>query len=1072
MIVLHGIWGRAEDSKWYFYLWGEISVDYNDKLSIIKQRFSFRHPFNASCEELHKIAKVTSSFSTIELVLPTFMKHKKPQPSTILLGQKEYGKQLLLNKWIVDCLVIDSADAMIYLKNIDEHLNNRDISYGDDLIYWSEVTKFSLDLLIKQRFIPSVKFSEHLLHYDNRRKYLATWIPIITDIQDSQRLKLLEDSMPPVCRALDSRILPRQLLLSVLESLIDGSIRRFLQHGREKIINDIVTKKMSDDYHVVDIEWLKTLLSTDMEINSSEKSIENLVIELNRWSEAVSSHVEGRKFITCFRLEPPELDGGNSDNNNDRYHKKNKTKWKLNYLLQALDDPSLVIKADEIWKDFKGKKDKNEGIGKYLDRRFQHPQDRLLKDLAIASRLFKPIERSLKLPAPSGCLIDVKEANSFLTESVWLLRESGYVILLPSWWNDKQSSLGVAITLKLKSKSKSLSGTTGMNLFGMNSLLDFDWRFAIGDDMTITKSEFMKLVSLKSPIVNFRGQWINLRKEYVESTLKLLEHYKKNGGIPFGEALSFMINRSSGENFSQFKFEYHEKEIEEIFYKLTSNDASLLDVLHQPDGFNGVLRDYQIRGYSWLHYLTCNGIGACLADDMGLGKTIQFIALLLSRSMRNDTKPWILICPTSLVGNWIHEIKKFSPSVRLMVHHGASRLEGENFVHDAENHDLVISTYSLIQRDLETLSKTEWGVIALDEAQNIKNHYTKQSQTIKSLRSDMRIALTGTPIENRLSELWSIIDFLNPGYLYGIEEFRQKFSIPIERYRDTTKQTELQRLVKPLILRRVKTDPSIISDLPQKMEMKVYCSLTQEQATLYEAVVEQMMQNIEDSKGIKRKGIVLGALTRLKQICDHPSLYLADESANLDSRSGKLSRLKEMLEEIIEIGENSLVFTQYAGMGMMIKKYIQSSLGCETFFLHGSVPRKERDLMIKRFQEGIRTSDNKKSSKVFVLSIKAGGVGLNLTAANHVFHYDRWWNPAVENQATDRTYRIGQNKTVQIHKFISTGTLEEKIDEMIERKKGLAEGIIETGEKWITQMNNEQLRQIFTLRREVIVKEK
>ena len=730
MIVLHGIWGRAEDSKWYFYLWGETSVD-NDKAVIIKQRFSFRHPFNASSEELNKVAKVTSSFSTIELVLPTFKKQKKPQPSTPLLGQVEYGNQLRLNKWVVDCLVIDSADAMIYLKNIDEHLDNHDISYGDDLVFWSEVAKFSLDLLIRQRFIPSIQFSEHLLHDDNRRKYWATWVPIINDIKDSHRLKLLEESMPPVCRALNSRILPRQLLLNVLQSSIDGSIRRFLQEERQKILSDIVAEKVSDDYRGIDIEWLEALLSTDMEINSSKKSIENIAIELNRWSDAVSSHESGQKFITCFRLEPPALDGDNGNNNNNDRHVRNRVKWKLNYLLQAVDDPSLVIEADKIWKSFKGKKGENKDIGKYLDRRFQHPQDRLLADLAVASRLFKPIERSLKSPAPSGCLIDVNEANLFLTKSVWLFRESGYVILLPSWWNAKQNSLGVNVTLK--SKSKSLSGTTGMNLFGLNSLLDFNWRFAVGEDITITEAEFMKLVSLKNPIVNVRGQWINLRKEEVESALKLLEHYKKNGGIPLGEVLSLMMNRG-GENFSQFKFEYHEKEIEEILSKLTSSDASLLDVLHQPDGFNGVLRDYQIRGYSWLHYLTCHGIGACLADDMGLGKTIQFIALLLSRRREHDTKPWILICPTSLVGNWVHEIKKFSPSVRLMIHHGAGRLEGENFVHDAENHDLVISTYSLIQRDIETLSKTGWGIVAVDEAQNIKNHYAKQSQAIKSLR--------------------------------------------------------------------------------------------------------------------------------------------------------------------------------------------------------------------------------------------------------------------------------------------------------------------------------------------------
>ena len=731
MIVLHGIWGRAEDSKWYFYLWGETSVD-NDKAVIIKQRFSFRHPFNASSEELHKVTKATSSFSTIELVLPTFKKLKKPQPSTPLLGQVEYGNQLRLNKWVVDCLVIDSADAMIYLKNIDEHLDNHDISYGDDLVFWSEVAKFSLDLLIRQRFIPSIQFSEHLLHDDNRRKYWATWVPIINDIKDSHRLKLLEESMPPVCRALNSRILPRQLLLNVLQSSIDGSIRRFLQEGRQKILSNIVVEKVSDDYRGIDIEWLEALLSTDMEINSSKKSIENVAIELNRWSDAVSSHGSGQKFITCFRLEPPALDGDNGNNNNNDRHVRNRDKWKLNYLLQAVDDPSLVIEADKVWKSFKGKKGENKDIGKYLDQRFQHPQDRLLADLAVASRFFKPIERSLKSPAPSGCLIDVNEANSFLTESVWLFRESGYVILLPSWWNAKQNILGVNVTLK--SKSKSLSGTTGMNLFGLNSLLDFSWRFAVGEDITITEAEFMKLVSLKNPIVNVRGQWINLRKEEVECALKLLEHYKKNGGIPLGEVLSLMMNRG-GENFSQFKFEYHEKEIEEILSKLTSSDASLLDVLHQPDGFNGVLRDYQIRGYSWLHYLTCHGIGACLADDMGLGKTIQFIALLLSRRREHDTKPWILICPTSLVGNWVHEIKKFSPSVRLMIHHGAGRLEGENFVHDAENHDLVLSTYSLIQRDIETLSKTGWGIVAVDEAQNIKNHYAKQSQAIKSLMS-------------------------------------------------------------------------------------------------------------------------------------------------------------------------------------------------------------------------------------------------------------------------------------------------------------------------------------------------
>jgi SNF2 family DNA or RNA helicase len=1088
MIVLHGVWGREGDSRWTFYLWGERSVDGN-KSHIIEQGASSKHhPFSATPQELHKVAKVTSSPIAIELILPTFKKHKKPQPSTPLLGQVDYGNQLQLNKWVVDCLAIESADALIYLKNISEHTDNHDISYGQDLTYWSEVAKFSLELLIRQRFIPSVESLEQILHDDNnrsRRKYSATWRPITTDARDSNRLKILEGSMPPACCAFNRAILPRMLLLNVLQSLIDNSIRRFLQEERQKILRDVSIEEISDGYSSIDIAWFEALLSISGKINyycSSKEQIDNTATTLSRWSDPVSSYELHRKFITCFRLEPPGLDKGGGNNNYNR-HSTYISKWKLNYFLQAVDDPSLVVEAGRVWNKKNKHKNNNgnehDGIEKYLDFRFEHPQERLLADLAVASRIFKPIERSLKSNAPSGCLINIYEANSFLTQSAEALMESGYGVFLPSWWNSKQNSLSVNLTLRSKEYP---SEGTGMNLLGLKSILDFNWRFSVGEDMIITEAEFMKLVSLKSPIVNIRGQWVYLRKEEIESTIKLLEYYKNNGGIPLREALSLMIEGDEEKNLLPFKFGYYQKEVEDIFSKLTSSDATLssssLEALQQPNGFNGILRNYQIRGYSWLHHLACHGIGACLADDMGLGKTVQLIALLLSLQEQHPTNPNIIICPTSLVGNWLHEIKKFAPSVKLIIHHGTGRLEGQNFVDIVENHDLVISTYSLIQRDSETLSKIHWGVLALDEAQNIKNTYTNQSQVIKSLRADMRIALTGTPIENKLSELWSIMDFLNPGYLYTIGEFRQKFSIPIERYRSTVKRIQLQRLIKPFMLRRVKTDSSIICDLPQKMEMKVYCSLTSEQATLYEAVVEQMMNIIEESKGIKRKGMVLSALTRLKQICDHPSLYLADQSTDLDARSGKLSRLKEMLEEIIEIGESSLVFTQYASMGRMLKEYIQSSLGSETFFLHGGVPRKERDEMIRKFQEGMKRSSsdeyNNRPSKVFVLSIKAGGLGLNLTTANHVFHYDRWWNPAVENQATDRAYRIGQNKPVQVHKLISTGTLEEKIDEMIERKKDLSQSIIQTttgegGGEWITQMSNEQLREIFTLRRDVVV---
>ena len=395
MIVLHGTWGREGESKWTFYLWGETSLC-SDKAAVVgNQRLSFRHPFSASSQELHKVARLTSSSGTIELVLPTFNKQKRPQPSTQLLGQVEYGNQLQLDKWVVECLAIDSADALSYLKNIDEHPDNHDISYGYDMVYWSEVAKFSLDLLIRQRFVPGVQFYDD----DNRGKCWATWVPIINDVKDSDRLKTLEESMPPVCRALNSAILPpRQLLHNVLQSLIDGSIRRLLQEGRHKIMSDISFEKASDGYRSIDIEWFEALLSTDGEINSSKKHIDNAAIELSRWSDAICSHKPGRMFITCFRLEPPlVLNGdGNNNNNEDDIHVSNRAKWKLNYLLQAVDDPSLVVEADKIWKSFKGKRFENKDTGKYLDRRFQHPQERLLADLAVASRIFKPIERSLK----------------------------------------------------------------------------------------------------------------------------------------------------------------------------------------------------------------------------------------------------------------------------------------------------------------------------------------------------------------------------------------------------------------------------------------------------------------------------------------------------------------------------------------------------------------------------------------------------------------------------------------------------------------------------------------------------
>jgi SNF2 family DNA or RNA helicase len=457
-----------------------------------------------------------------------------------------------------------------------------------------------------------------------------------------------------------------------------------------------------------------------------------------------------------------------------------------------------------------------------------------------------------------------------------------------------------------------------------------------------------------------------------------------------------------------------------------------------------------------------------VANNILCHNTIQLIALLLhereNKKAEGDTpaqQPTLLICPMSIVGNWHREIQRFAPSLSVMVHHGAERLSDQAFIDEALRHDVVITTYALALRDKEHLAAIDWENVVVDEAQNIKNESAKQTQAIKKLSARHRIALTGTPVENRLSELWSIMEFLNPGYLGSGADFRKNFAIPIERYHSAESAETLKKLIQPFVLRRLKTDKSIIRDLPDKMEMKVFCNLTQEQASLYEAVVKEMMEKIEEAEGMERRGLVLAALMRLKQVCNHPAHFMNDGSA-LPRRSGKLARLEEMLEEALAAGDKALIFTQFAEMGALLRQYLQETLECETLFLHGGTPKKQRDMMVERFQQ------ERRGAPLFILSLKAGGVGLNLTAANHVFHFDRWWNPAVEDQATDRAFRIGQTRNVQVHKFICVGTLEERIDLMIEQKKGLAESIVGSGENWLTEMSTEQLRELFTLSREAV----
>ncbi|MEZ4677880.1 MAG: DEAD/DEAH box helicase [Caldilineaceae bacterium] len=617
----------------------------------------------------------------------------------------------------------------------------------------------------------------------------------------------------------------------------------------------------------------------------------------------------------------------------------------------------------------------------------------------------------------------------------------------------------------------------------------YDWELMLGD-RPLSSADFEQLAALDIPLVYLQNQWIELDPTQVAAAQRFLAEQRTGGRLPFLQALriaqshlgrSALEDTPAGPTTAMLENDSLQITVDDLLradipstlpvYNVDVQGwlSSALDRLHQqqhfvalpePEDFVGELRPYQRRGVGWLSYLSQLGLGACLADDMGLGKTVQSIALLLYDRARRDGHhvPSLLLCPTSVVTNWRREVERFAPTLRVLVHHGSGRLAGDEFTEALDNHDLIITSYGTARRDMDLLGKLVWANLILDEAQNIKNPGAKQTQAVRRLQAENRIALTGTPVENRLAELWSIIEFLNPGYLEGYERFRRRYVIPIERYNDEQQVVELRNLVQPFLLRRLKSDPSIIADLPEKNEMVVYCSLTQEQAELYERVVDQSLAKLDQSDGIQRRGMVLALLTKLKQICNHPAHYLKEEGP-IKGRSGKLNRMTEMMEEVVAVGDSALVFTQFVEMGELLQRHFVEHLKADVLFLHGRTTAAQRERMVMAFQET-------ETPTIFILSLRAGGAGLNLTRANHVFHFDRWWNPAVENQATDRAFRIGQRRDVQVHKFVVAGTLEEHIQQLLDDKQNLADTIVGSGEQWLSELNTEQLRDLLILRGE------
>ena len=906
------------------------------------------------------------------------------------------------------------------------------IILGADLLFWSAAAKLAVALLAGQRYLPG------MLPLEPATRYRAVWQPVLDEPPEAGQVAALVASMPPICRALvqsgprggpESAPGPRTVLTSFLETIVDRAVRAWLPAASRKTTTAPRSLPVGE-------AWVAALHADDPTFSGSQAGLAQLHQAWRAWLEQLHLAV-GQGFRISFRLEPPEAQVAPTQR-----------AWGLRYFLQATDDLSLLIPAEEAWKA-------RGSALQYLNRRFEQPQERLLAGLGLAARLFPPVEASLRLKQPEVARLTTDEAYSFLRETAPVLESAGFGVLVPPWWQ-KRGAANFSGRLKLKPKSAPKSAAPGKLTF--DTLVDFDWQLALAGE-AITPEEFRRLADLKTPLVQIRGEWVVLDPDAADRAIKFWEDRRNRGEVTLLEALRLALDGAGPGGMALDGVDAGDW-LESLLADLAAGEK--LPALPPPGGFHGSLRPYQGRGVAWLAFLRRFGLGACLADDMGLGKTVQTAALLLHvREQGAVSGPALVICPTSVVGNWQREMGRFAPELKVLLHHGSDRLTDEAFVQAAGAHDLVVSSFGLLRRDADTLGKIRWSAVIVDEAQNIKNPETRQAQIARKLPADYRIALTGTPVENRLSDLWSIMQFLNPGYLGSQRAFRQEFVVPVERYGDADAAARLRRLVQPFVLRRLKTDPTIISDLPEKNEMKVYCPLTPEQATLYEAVVKDTLEKVESSEGIERRGLVLAMLMKLKQVCNHPAHFLGDGSA-LAGRSGKLARLAEMLEEVQSIGDRALVFTQFYEMGEMLRKYLGETLGGGVQFLHGGTPQKQRERMVARFQE----EDD--APGIFILSLKAGGTGLNLTRANHVFHFDRWWNPAVENQATDRAFRIGQRRDVQVHKFVCLGTLEERIDDLIESKRALAENVLGTGEAWLTELSTDQLRDLLALRRDAV----
>ncbi|WP_445174046.1 DEAD/DEAH box helicase [Microcoleus sp.] len=1011
-------------------------------------------------------AEVTAPNSSIQreiraIALPTQISESNanlmPQHSAAALEEPVKIEEIYLYPWQVEGFCLNPQAAFVFLQSLPLNSTESDSFVGSDLRFWSHIARWSLDLLARCKFLPG-------LEKQADGSAIAKWQPLLDSSTDTLRLATFVKQMPTACRtyqskeegrspmevgrrkkeegrgekeeessqlplAVDLPMGAEELVLGFLSSIVDSQVR---SAGSSAL--DIKTVSPVR-------EWLQALQQESGIVQVETAALENLATKLSAWTAPLQNQLSQQsQFRTCFQLIPPS---------------PGKANWSLNYCLQAADEAEFLVDATTIW---------NNSVERlaYAGRTIELPQETLLSGLGLASKLYPLIEPSLQAQRPQSCQLNPLQAYEFIKSVAWRFADSGLGVVLPP---SLTKTDGWASRLGLSIQAETPKVTPAKGGLGLQSLLNFKWELTIGGQR-LSKAEFDRLIALNSPLVEINGEWVELRAPDVKAAQTFFASRKEQMTLSLEDALrlasgdSQMVEKLPVVNFEATG------QLQELLNTLSDNQA--VSAIATPASFRGQLRPYQALGAGWLAFLERWGLGACLADDMGLGKTIELIAFLVHLQEQDALEaPTLLVCPTSVLGNWEREVKKFGPTLKVLVHHGDKRAKGKAFAAEIKRKDLIITSYALVFRDAKEFQGIKWQGLVLDEAQNIKNSEAKQSQAVRQIEASFRIALTGTPVENRLQELWSILEFLNPGYLGPRNFFQRRFAIPIEKYGDRESLQTLRSLVRPFILRRLKTDKEIIQDLPEKQEMTVFCGLAAQQAVLYQKIVEESIAELESAEGIQRRGMILALLVKLKQLCNHPALVKAEakpkELGIKSQESGKLQRLVEMLEEVIAEGDRALIFTQFAEWGKLLKPHLEQHLGREVLFLYGGIRQQQREEMIDRFQH------DPQGPPIMILSLKAGGTGLNLTRATHVFHYDRWWNPAVENQATDRVFRIGQTRNVQVHKFVCTGTLEEKIHDMIESKKALAEQVVSAGENWLTELDTDQLRNLLILDRNAII---